>query len=152
MKRIFWCVMACILAVSMLPFYSNAADCGGETVIATFEDGSYMTERILFAQTRAGGTVSGSKERNYYDSNGRLYWKAVLNGTFSYTGTSATCTSASCDASSFCSEWYLISKSASRSGNTAYASVTMGERAGGITVSQEDVQLTLECDGNGNLS
>lgn len=152
MKRVIWCVITCLFVISLLPMYCNATAYGEETIIETFEDGSYLTERILSVQTRSSGTVSGSKERNFYNSNGNLCWKVVLNGSFSYTGSSATCTSASCSAEAFGYGWYVISKSASKSGNTASASATMGERAGGITVNQVSSYLTLQCDGSGNLS
>ena len=75
MKRVICCIIACILAVSLLPFGGSAAAYGEEVIVETFEDGSYITERVLSVQTRAGGTVSGSKERNQYDSNGSLCWK-----------------------------------------------------------------------------
>lgn len=96
MKRIICCILACVLAVSLLPIGGRAAAYGEEVIVETFEDGSYITERVLSVQTRAGGTVSGSKEKNYYDSNGGPYWKVVLSASFTYTGSSATCTSANC--------------------------------------------------------
>ncbi len=152
MKRIICCVIACILAVSMLPFGGRAAAYGEEGFVAIFEDGRYLTERVLSVQTRAGGTISGSKERNYYNSDGGPYWKMTLSASFTYTGSSATCTSATCDVVCYSSDWYVISKGSGKSGNTASASATMGERRGGATVNQVTAYLTLQCDGNGNLS
>lgn len=152
MKRVICCIIACILAVSLLPFGGSAAAYGEEVIVETFEDGSYITERVLSVQTRAGGTVSGSKERNQYDSNGSLCWKVTLSASFTYTGSSATCTSANCDVVCYSSDWYVISKSASKSGNTASASATMGEMEGGATVRRVTAYLTIQCDGNGNLS
>lgn len=152
MKRVICCIIACILAVSLLPFGGSAAAYGEEVIVETFEDGSYITERVLSVQTRAGGTVSGSKERNQYDSNGSLCWKVTLSASFTYTGSSATCTSANCDVVCYSSDWYVISKSASKSGNMASASATMGEMEGGATVRRVTAYLTIQCDGNGNLS
>ena len=152
MKRFLCCVMAMVLAVNMFPVFSNAAAYGEEVVTEVFADGSYETESIYKMQTRAGGTVSGSKVKNYYDSKGTLCWQFVLNGSFSYTGSSATCTSSTCSASIYSQGWYVISKNASKSGNTASANATMGNQIDGGKVNQASASLTLRCDKNGNLS
>lgn len=152
MKRLACCVMAMVLLAAMLPVFGNAAAYGEEVVTEVFADGSYMTESVYRMQTRAGGTISGSKVRNHYDSKGTLCWQFVLNGSFSYTGSSATCTSSTCSASIYSQGWYVISKNASKSGNTASANATMGESSGGVLANQVSASLTLRCDKNGNLS
>lgn len=152
MKRLACCVMAMVLLAAMLPVFGNAASYGEEVVTEVFADGSYETESIYKMQTRAGGTVSGSKVKNYYDSKGTLCWQFVLNGSFSYTGSSATCTSSTCSVSIYSQGWYVISKNASKSGNTASANATMGNQIDGGKVNQASASLTLRCDKNGNLS
>ena len=67
-------------------------------------------------------------------------------------GSYASCTAANCTVSTFDSTWYVISKSASRSGNTAAASVTMGKSQLGVTTKTASCSLSLSCDANGNLS
>lgn len=151
MKRFVAFFAAFILTISALPFAIGAERYDGESLVVQFEDGSYITEKITLTQFRRGGTVSGSKEKNLYDSNGNICWKAILYGTFSYNGSSATCTSSSCDVTLYSSDWYVISKSAGKSGNSATASVTMGELAAGVTVSRMPISLTLKCDGKGNV-
>ena len=135
MKRIICLMIVCVLAISTLPFGGRAAAYGEEVIVETFGDGSYITEKVLSVQTRAGGTASGSKERNQYDSNGNLCWKVILSASFTYTGSSATCTSANCSVVCYSS-----------------ASATMGEMEGGVTVRRVTAYLTIQCDGNGNLS
>lgn len=152
MKRLACCVMAMVLLAAMLPIFGNAASYGEEVATEVFADGSYETESIYKMQTRAGGTVSGSKVKNYYDSKGTLCWQFILNGSFSYTGSSATCTSSTCSASIYSQGWYVISKNASKSGNTASANATMGNQIDGGKVNQASASLTLRCDKNGNLS
>ena len=152
MKRLACCVMAMVLLAAMLPVFGNAASYGEEVVTEVFADGSYETESIYKMQTRAGGTISGSKVRNHYDSKGTLCWQFVLNGSFSYKCSSATCTSSTCSASIYSQGWYVISKNASKSGNTASANATMGESSGGVLANQVSASLTLRCDKNGNLS
>ena len=151
MERFVAFFVAFVLTISALPLAIGAEKYDGESLVVQFEDGSYITEKITLTQFRRGGTVSGSKEQNLYDSNGNICWKVILYGTFSYNGSSATCTSSSCDVTLYSSDWYVISKSAGKSGNSATASVTMGELAAGVTVSRVPVSLTLKCDGKGNV-
>ena len=152
MKRFVAFFVAFVLTISALPFAIGAERYDGESLVVQFEDGSYITEKITLTQFLRGGTVSGSKEQNFYDSNGNICWKVILYGTFSYNGSSATCTSSSCDVTIYSSDWYVISKSAGKSGNSATASVTMGELAAGVTVKQVPIFLVLNCDGKGNIS
>ncbi len=153
MKRLLICLIVLTLTISALPFAIGAEKYNSEVLVTQLEDGSYITEEVvLLTNFRAGSTTSGTKTRNFYDSHGNLCWKAVLYGTFSYNGSSATCTSSSCDVSIYSSDWYIISQNASKSGNSATASVTMGELAAGVTVKQVPISLVLNCDGKGNIS
>lgn len=117
-----------------------------------FENGSSMIITIQESNTRSSGTKSGSARYTFRDDNGKTCWIATLSGTFTYNGTSATCTSSSVNVSISDNAWYLISKSAAKSGNTATATVTMGLKVLGITVSKPTYNLTLTCDKDGNLS
>lgn len=138
-----------VLIVGIFPVYASAAECSEQVVY--FEDGSYLTITLEEYGSRASGTKSGSKKYAYtYD--GATAWQAVLSGTFTYTGLSATCTSSSCSVTISDSAWYTISKSAGKSGNSATATVTMGRKVTGVTVDKYTANITLSCDANGNLS
>lgn len=150
MKRALCLILTVLLTFGLLPIQGNAAENPIETVY--FDDGSYLTVEIITNGSRATGSVTGSKPATYYDSDGVAQWKAILSGTFTYTGTSATCTSANMSVTIYDSSWYVISKSASKSGNTATGNATIGDKLGGVTVSKAPVSLTLTCDANGNLS
>ena len=150
MKRVLPIFLVLTIAIFVFPMYANAAE--KENNVVYFDDGSYMTAEVITNRMRASGSVTGNKIKTYYDSEGNTKWKAVLTGSFTYTGSSATCTSASIDVTIYDSNWYVVSKSASKSGNTASASVTMGKKVAGVTVSKVSVNLTLSCDANGNLS
>lgn len=151
MNRFTRVVLAMLLIVSLLPVRTLAVE-PDNTTVTYFEDGSYLVETILTVQARASGTVSGSKESTYHGSDGSAKWKAVLNGTFTYTGSSATCTAASCSVTIYDNDWYTISRSASKSGNTAYGYATIGKKLLGVKVDEVSVSPTLKCDANGNLS
>ena len=142
------------LAVYIAPLFvaANAVEASDEVCVWYFDDGSYITETFSIIRSRASGSITGTKTRNYYDSEGTLDWKVDLTGSFTYTGTSATCTSSTCNVTIYGSSWYTVSKSSGKSGNTATASATMGEKLLGVTVRQVPVSLSISCDKDGNLS
>lgn len=153
MKRVVSCILLVALMLCVLPMQCYAAEVSEKNGnITYFADGSYAVETLEVRDLRASGTKNGSRSYTYYSSSGTALWKATLTAKFSYTGSSATCTSASCSVSVYDSDWYTISKSADRSGNTGTASVTMGQKLLGVTVNEVDAYLEITCDANGNLS
>lgn len=152
MKRFICILLAGILACSVFASSVSAAEAESEIVIFCFEDGSYLTEFFTSFSGRASGSKSGNKGVTYYDSDGTAQWRAVLSGTFTYTGASATCTASSINVTIYDTDCYVVSKSATKSGNTATGNATVGEKVLGITVSRVPVTISLKCDANGNLS
>lgn len=152
MKRIVCIILAMLLLLFVIPTNTMAAQQGHKENIIYLEDGSYLEITISEGVSRAAGTKSGSKTVVYRDSNSAEQWRVVLSGTFTYTGTSATCTASSINATITDTAWYVVSKSASQSGATASGELTMGRKFLGITVDKEPVGLTLTCDKDGNLS
>lgn len=150
MKRLISCLLLAVLIVSFFPIAGRAEGTAQGTIY--YDDGSYMTVKTTVIHTRAAGSVTGNKTYTYYDSEGTTRWMAVLTGSFSYTGTTATCTASNVNVSIYGAGWYVSSKSATKSGNTASASVTMGRRVAGVTIMTVPVSLSLSCDANGNLS
>lgn len=149
MKRLISLLMLVVMIAGIMPIAVSAEEKGVDVI--HFEDGSYMTVEVISGRTRASQSTTGSKKYTYYNSDGISKWNAVLTGSFSYNGSSATCSSSSVDVTIFDSDWYVISKYASKSGNTATASVTVGRRYDGSTI-KVPVSLSLKCDANGNLS
>ncbi len=146
MKRVICSLLVVMLVLCSIPICGNAAEREQEIIR------SYAVVETITSGARASGRISGSRPYTYYDSTGVAQWKVVLNGSFTYTGSSATCTSASCSVTIYNSEWYTVSKNASKSGNTATGSFSIGRKALGVTVETKDVTLKLSCDKNGNLS
>ncbi len=114
------------------------------------DDGSYYVTTVTESMARS--TKTGSKTTIYNDSNGNAQWKVVVTGTFSYTGTSSTCTSVSHSVTIYDDAWYTYSQTSYKSSNKAIAEVTMKKKLLGIVTSTRSVNLTLSCDANGNLS
>lgn len=150
-KRYISVLLVLILLFAVLPVRVEAVQVV-ETEIEYLPDGGYIETVLLESAVRASGTKTGTKTKRYVDSDGNEEWVIQLQGTFSYNGTSATCTSAICNVTVSANNWYVVSKSASKSGAKASADVTMGMKVLGITVSKSSYQLTLTCDKNGNLS
>lgn len=153
MKR-FNIIVSLLLIVSFfIPTNAFAADVASQSSdIIYLENGCYITIEITESTERAATTKSGTKNYVYRSNSGNELWRASLRGTFTYTGTSATCTASSCTTSVTDTAWYEVSKAASRSGANASAEVTMGQKILGITINKETINMSLTCDANGNLS
>lgn len=149
MKRVFYTLLIVAMMLCLVPTQAMAAD---DKEVIHFPDGSHTTVEIFYQGTRASKTVTGSKVSSHYGSNGSLVWKATLTGHFTYTGSSATCTSSSASVTIYDSSWYTISKSSSKSGDTAYAQITMGQKLAGVTVQKISADMSLTCSADGKLS
>lgn len=119
--------------------------------IIWLDNDSYIKVTTQTISPYASGTVTKSKSYTYYTGD-NAQWEFTLNGTFTYNGVTSTCTSSNCAVSIYDSHWYLVSKSAGKSGNTATATATLGYKYLGITTSKGTYDLTLTCDKNGNVS
>jgi len=118
-----------------------------------FDDGSYIVVTITESETQSrSSTKDGTKTSTYYGANGDICWTYSVNGSFSYNGTSSSCTSVSDSYSIKNSSWHIDSHSCSRSGNTAYGNVTMDYKFIGITTKSVSDSVTLVCSPNGSLS
>lgn len=115
-------------------------------------DGGYVEIITESCTTFAFGTITKSKHYIRHNGDGDTLWDAKLTGTFTYDGTTSSCTNSSCSVAVYRSNWYVVSKSATKSGNTAYATVTMGRKVLGVTVDKETFNITLKCDKDGNVS
>lgn len=145
----FFLVLA--LLVVLLPVRAEAAQIV-TTEIEYLPNGGYIETVVTETANRAGGTKTGTKVKRFIDTDGKEEWVIQLQGTFSYNGITATCTNAVCNVTVTASDWYVVSKTASKSGAVATANVTMGQKVLGITISKPSYVLTLTCDKNGNLS
>lgn len=150
MRRVASIVLLVTFLFSSIPLTGYAEE--NSSPIIFFDDGSYLLMSIQSIDIRATGTKTGTKKADYYSSSDELLWNVTLRGTFSYTGTSADCTSTTCNVTVYNSSWYEVSKSATKSGATAYCEATLGQKFLGITIDKKTVSMSLSCDANGNLS
>ena len=118
--------------------------------IEYLSNGDYIETTIVSnINTRARSSKSGTKTEKYKNASGEVMWSVSVTGTFSYNGSSCTCTNATVSTTKPSSSWSLSNKKASKSGNKAIASVTGKKISAGTSVTRT---VTLTCSPTGKLS
>ena len=130
-----------------------------ETVSTTyieevFEDGTFIEVTIEEDVTLArSSTKSGTKTKSCKKSNGDVLWSIKVHGTFSYDGTTASCTKASYTTTLSDDYWELSNAKSWKSGATAYASVVAKEYTMlGYLLQTRTETVSLTCSATGVLS
>lgn len=122
-------------------------------VVQAKESDYYVEIKIEILEeslTRATSTKTAKKTASVKNSSGQVLWSVSVIGTFTYNGTSSTCTKSTVEAVSNDKNWTITNKSSSKTGNkaTAKATATMTLPTG--TVGSKDLSVTLTCDAKGN--
>lgn len=155
MRKIICCFLSFICCVSFALSTVNATENGGNSSIEYLDNGDYLvitiTQDSALAATRSTKTTSGSKKVSYMH-NDTVLWTVTVSGKFSYTGSTATCTSASVSTTCPSSSWKVTNKSSSRSGNTAIARATGKNYLLGVCIQTVDRTVKLSCSSSGKLS
>lgn len=154
MKKIISLIMLVVMALSTLAINTLAYNENNNSKVIYMEDGSYLVVDIIEDATnaRATSTKSGTKNLNYYSADDELLWKATLKGTFSYNGSSATCTAASITHTVYDSSWRITSATATKSSNQAIGNVTAKHYVLGIPIKTLEQSFKITCSANGTLS
>lgn len=153
MKKILSILLVAVTLLSVIPTMRVSAQSKTDDLdIIYLEDGGYILVEILSDNNQSRATVLKSKNYTRYDGNDEMQWKITLTGSFTYNGTTASCSSCSCTVTIYDDIWYTDSKTSWVSGNSANATVVLGRKMLGVTVKRETVNLTLTCDKNGNFS
>lgn len=152
--------IACIILVFLLflvstqGVYAHTISTASEKAeIEYFEDGSYIVTWISFSQlSTKANSITRQKTSDYYNSSNVLEWSVTLTASFSYTGTYATCTTASVSHTIYDSAWRVTSETASKSGNTATGDFTIKHYFLGIPTKTVNKTLTMTCSPSGVVS
>lgn len=146
MKKITKLLVIIFVFCFLAPTYAQATEQSTQEKII-FSDGSYIISEITVNGSRANNTKSGDKEYTYYNANDVRQWKATVIGTFTYDGTTSTCTAVSTSFTRYTTTWTLDSVSKSKSGATA-----IGDFYLSCSLWETSVRVKLTCDKDGNLS
>lgn len=145
-------ILILLIAVLLPANVGAVAQSDSSDRIIYLDNGRYITVELTVTESRATSTKTGTKTYVGRNNNGEEEWRIILSGAFTYTGSSSTCTASSCSVRITDADWYVISKSATKSGSSAIAAVTMGRKVMGITTDKDTINIRLTCDKNGNLS
>ena len=156
MKKCYTLFLSILCCFSILLVSASALGSEDTAVLVSstqinLSDGGYIIEEIVETKpstiARTTNNKSGYKTITRYTASGSAVYAVQVTGEFSYTGSSSWATSATATVYTYTSNASFVSKSASYSGNTAYATGTV--KYAGITESRRP---SLSCDKNGNLS
>lgn len=150
-EAVFQTCLIILFAVLLLPINSYTANAETADDTVYLDDGSYIAITLNISTNRAAGTKTATKTYVYHANDGTEEWRAVLTGSFDYTGSSASCTSAFCSVNIANTKWYMVSKNVYTNSNSALADLVMGYKWLGITTKKVTINLSLQCDANGNL-
>ncbi len=133
---------------------TNPTESNSNSSIIYLNDGSYIVITMIQCSdfSRAANTKTGKKTITYYGGDDEIQWTATLLGTFSYNGSSATCTNATISYSINNSIWDITTANASKSNNKAIGNVTAKRYFLGVPVQTVEQTTTITCSANGTLS
>lgn len=121
--------------------------------VIIYSDGSYDEIIIIQLQTPNNRAVkSGQISRTHYTDDNEAVWKVTLTGTYTYNGVTSSCINAVTNVTFYKPNWVVVSENTSHSGNTATTNVVLGYNVLGTVVPLANVNLSLSCDKDGNLS
>lgn len=134
----------------ILPTNINALEENYNTTY--YENGYYYEISISVTNSVARSAKEGSKTIYCKNSAGKTMWSLTVKGTFTYNGSTSSCTSASASTSITDATWKITNKSSSKSGNTAKATATAICYLNGNPINSQTKTVTLKCNANGKLS
>lgn len=123
---------------------------GTEKIV--FSDGSYILSEITVIQSRAASVRKADRYYDYYNAKDVRQWRATLTGTFTYDGTTSSCTAVSTNFTVYASGWTLDSVSEHKIGNQAIGDFYISYSPLPGDYFETSVRVQLTCDKNGNLS
>lgn len=111
-----------------------------------------IIEEYSEQSTRATSTKTASKTVTVKNSSNVALWSVKVTGTFTFNGSSSSCTNASVTTAVYDKNWKIASKSASKSGNSAIATAKGNCYLDGSYISSLTKTAKLTCNATGKLS
>lgn len=119
------------------------------------ENGYYLVTTFVVEDndvTRATSSKTGSKTVVLYNEDKEAMVTMKLTATFSYTGSSATCTNVSPTFTVHNSYWRVTKSTGTKSGNKGIGEFTAKHYWLGIVTQTKDITITITCSNTGVLS
>ena len=139
-----------LVLMLILPTNINALEENYNTTY--YENGYYYEISISVTNSVACSAKEGSKTIYCKNSAGKTMWSLTVKGTFTYNGSTSSCTSASASTSIIDATWKITNKSSSKSGNTAKATATAICYLNGNPINSATKTVSLKCSASGKLS
>lgn len=139
-----------LVLMLILPTNINALEENYNTTY--YENGYYYEISISVTNSVARSAKEGSKTIYCKNSAGKTMWTLTVKGTFTYNGSTSSCTSASASTSITDATWKITNKSSSKSGNTAKATATAICYLNGNPINSATKTVSLKCSASGKLS
>lgn len=156
MKKIIaiFLVVFMLLSVPTISYANDTDDSKPDGCIEYYSDGSYSVTTIESnnVAVMANSSVSKYKTITHYSSKDEKEWEITVTGTFTYTGTSATCTNSTVSYKIYDSNWKVTSAQASKSGRTATGEFTLKRYFLGVPIKTDNEILTITCSNTGVCS
>lgn len=150
-KTIALTLLLTLLCCTIFVFSASATE-STKVTIEKLDNGDYIETIITYNENDdRAATRSGSKTNNYKNSDGETLWSITVNGTFTYNGTTSSCTSVSRSAAAYADGWSIKNSSSSKSGNCATANATATYKS--LLISRDyTMTVNLYCSPYGILS
>ena len=139
-----------LVLMLILPTNINALEENYNTTY--YENGYYYEISISVTNSVARSAKEGSKTIYCKNSAGKTMWSLTVKGTFTYNGSTSSCTSASASTSITDATWKITNKSSSKSGNTAKETATAICYLNGNPINSATKTVSLKCSASGKLS
>ncbi len=147
-------ILAAFTLLFNLPIIANASDTnisdscpsGESTEIIDLGDGITIEYSIIESNPNARASTKTAAKTATCKKYGQVIASITLTATFSYTGSSATCTSASSNYNMY-GGWSYSNRSTTRSGNTASTSAKLSK-----SPDYANITVTMTCSNSGVIS
>lgn len=153
MKRLFTLLLT-ILMLSCSVLCTAATETplsGTKTTIEYLENGDYIKTVITWEESNTRASKTASKTATFYNNSDVAIWSLTVTGTFTYNGTTSSCTSCSHSTAIHQAGYALQSASSSKSGNTATATGVAVTTLAFVSM-ELPITTKLTCSANGTLS
>ena len=143
----------CLLMLFSCPLTALASE--NETTevdVEYFDDGRYLVSETTFYKTlKKASTKSATRRLTYFNANDVSEWYFELSATFSYTGSSVTCTRADVATKIYNDQWKVKDTSSSKSGGKATGTIEIKYTVMGVTIKTVTKTLILTCSRDGTI-